>query len=392
MARASYGSTPAFRRVAWPAAAAAARTGTLVLALALLAAHEARWATRADKGLLDWGSFVASGRAANRGDDPFGVYDLTFRVGPTEAPAPNLNPPISVYPFRVVAPFDPARSMSMVEAGSVALFAACVLALRRAYPHAGWPAVAWAFAFAGLWHTVELGQIYVPLMAAATIAWLLLRRGDSAWAGVAMGLVAAFKPQFILWPVFLALAGRPRAGGSGIATAAALSALPFVLGGPELYREWLAATPPLLPPMTFPGNSSLLAVTGRFDAGLAGLALTAVVIGAAGAWAWRTRPAPERVGLVAIGVALLAGPITWPGYTLLLVPALFAFGPRRAWPGLMLLVVPYQFVVTYADGLPVLGSIYTAGIVLFVAGALAPRTWHARPRFARRESAEATPA
>jgi hypothetical protein len=77
-------------------------------AITLLIFQGVRWSLRPDKGLLDFGSFIASGDAANKGLNPYGVYDLTFRVG--TVPAPNLNPPISVYPFQFAAHFDPSAA------------------------------------------------------------------------------------------------------------------------------------------------------------------------------------------------------------------------------------------------------------------------------------------
>jgi|GEM_PF-2326455 hypothetical protein len=55
--------------------------------------------------LHDFGSFVASGRAARSGSNPYGVHELTYRT--PDGPAVNLNPPISVLLFQVLAPLDP---------------------------------------------------------------------------------------------------------------------------------------------------------------------------------------------------------------------------------------------------------------------------------------------
>ena len=60
-------------------------------------------------GLWDFGSFVASGRAAREGLNPYGVYPLTLRVELPgfEAWNPNLNPPISALLFQLFDLADP---------------------------------------------------------------------------------------------------------------------------------------------------------------------------------------------------------------------------------------------------------------------------------------------
>ncbi|MCK9517826.1 MAG: DUF2029 domain-containing protein [Dehalococcoidia bacterium] len=354
-------------------------------ALSVLIVLNAAWAFRDDRGLLDWGSFWASGAAANRGDDPYGVYPETFSIAGD--PAPNLNPPISVYPFQVAAKFDAAASRNAWDILTLAGFAACVAALRRAYPERDAVTVVAAFALAGLWHTLELGQIYLPLVAGVTIAWLLLREGDRWQAGLALGFVAAVKPQFAIIPGLLLLAGYWRSGGAGLATATAVSAVPLLFEGPGIYRSWLDATPPALEPNTLAGNSSLLAVAGRLDADWLGIVATAGLLVVVAGFVLVRRPPRLFVLALAIVVALLAGPITWPGYTMLLLPLLFVAPWERIAPGLVFLLVPYELVVQLVDRGEVLaiaaGSVYAVGIVLLAALVFRAAAWGpaGNPRF-----------
>jgi alpha-1,2-mannosyltransferase len=370
------------------AVAPSALVATLVIAaLALLIVISAAWAFRDGRGLLDWGSFWASGDAANHGEDPYGVYPDTFSVA--GVPAPNLNPPISVYPFQLAAKFDAAASRDAWDIFTLVGFTVCVAALWRAYPERGAVTVVAAFALAGLWHTLELGQIYVPLLMALTAAWLLLRDGDAWQAGVALGTIAAIKPQFAIIPALLLLAGQWRAGASGLGTAALISCVPLVLEGPGVYRSWLDATPPITPANTLAGNSSLLAVFGRLELDTLGLLLTLVMVAAVALFVlWRK---PPRLFVVGLGMvaALLAGPITWPGYTLLLLPLLFVAPWERLVPALVFLLVPYATVVDMVDANRAaafaFGSVYAFGILLLAALVL-PVLWReATPRDATAE-------
>src|ERR687890_2318705 len=83
--------------------------------------------------LWDFGSFVASGRAAAEGLNPYGVYPLTLRM---ELPGfeswnPNLNPPISALLFQAFDVADPYVTYQVWRWISVAVYAASLLLLVR---------------------------------------------------------------------------------------------------------------------------------------------------------------------------------------------------------------------------------------------------------------------
>ncbi len=71
---------------------------------------------------------------------------------------------------------------------------------------------------------------------------------------------------------------------------------------------------------------------------------------------------------IAIIAALLAGPISWPGYTILLLPIFFAVGWERTWPAAVILALPYWrvFEIINRGGEYwnfVGGSVYGFGII-----------------------------
>jgi hypothetical protein len=83
--------------------------GLLIVIAALVALHAEFPRIIHEPGLWDFGSFMASGRAASEGLNPYGVYPLTLRV---ELPGfeswnPNLNPPISAPLFHAFDVADP---------------------------------------------------------------------------------------------------------------------------------------------------------------------------------------------------------------------------------------------------------------------------------------------
>ncbi|HZH28443.1 MAG TPA: glycosyltransferase family 87 protein [Azospirillaceae bacterium] len=329
--------------------------------------------------LMDFGSFVASGRAAAEGQNPYGVYPLTFHVvlPNFESWNPNLNPPISVPVFAWIGQFDPHEGFRSMWAFSFVGYAVAVALLARRYTPDRWVLpVAWAFALAGFWDTLVLGQIYVPLVLATVCAWLALDRDRPVAAGVLIGIVVAVKPNFLVWPGLLFLAGHRIPALVSVATAAVLSAIPVAIYGPGIYGQWIELLASDRERAVFLTNASLSALALRAGSGTAGLALSVLVLGGMALWSWRARPAAMAASVYGLIGALLASPIAWVQYTMFLLPVFFA--RPLTWPMLVsagLLVVPVPTILGYLDA-PLwmrltVGSCYGWAVVLCLVGTLA---------------------
>ncbi|HOG48472.1 MAG TPA: glycosyltransferase family 87 protein [Anaerolineae bacterium] len=328
--------------------------------------------------LSGFGSFVASGRAAAAGLDPYAIYPETAHgmFAGTMYACPNLNPPLSVLAFQVLAYVDPQTALRAWYVISAGLYLAALALLVRAYPkQLTLLRAIWALNLAGLWHTLLLGQIYMPLVLATTGAWLLLQRRQQLAAGTLIGLVVALKPNFAIWPLLLLAAGPPVVAGASLASAAALSALPLAAYGLRIYGQWLAAAgaPGLL--AILPGNGSLAAIATRLGLPWLGTLLAAALVLALAYVLWCRRPNPLAASGVALAASILASPIAWTGYTLLLLPVLFS----RRWGrllgvGAMLLLFPLALVWPWCEAsriwLIVLGSAYGWALLLIMAGLL----------------------
>lgn len=324
--------------------------------------------------IYDFGSFFASGRAAAEGQDPYGIYPLTFKVEyPTLGivAAPNLNPPISVPIFRALAGFDPQAAFYAWYAVALALYLLIVWLLLRAYPRRGLLRLAWALGLAGLWHTLELGQVYVHLLLIATLAWLALERGRSILAGVLIGLLVAIKPSLAVWPLLLLLGGHWTVALMAGGVAALLSLVPVVLYGPGIYLGWLRASNSFTG-MLLPGNSSLPAIAARLGLPWLGPVLAAGLVLGIAALVWRRRPPALAVSGLGIVASLLASPITWVGYTLLVLPILY--GRRWSLPlraAAVILAIPFPMIERWFQVSPVhfvvLGSLYGGALMLVLA-------------------------
>jgi hypothetical protein len=331
-------------------------------------------------GLLDYGSFIASGRAASQGLNPYGIYPLTFHVVMPgfESWNPNLNPPAALPLFQLLGLMDPHEGFRLWWSLSVLCYAATVLLLlarRDSSRGAHWLAALWAFALAGFWDTLVLGQIYLPLVLSAAGAWLLLERGQGVLAGVAIGLVIAVKPNFMVWPALLFLAGYYRPVVSAGVTALLLSLLPVLLYGPDVYQQWFALLATEGHRVAFLTNASLSGLLLRSGLGILATPIGVLVLAALAFWAWRSRPSLAQASALGLIGALVASPLAWVHYTLFLLP-LFFTRPMNWVLGLaaVLLVLPVPWVLGFMASpswvQASIGSVYGWAVLLCLVGSL----------------------
>jgi len=271
--------------------------------------------------LRDFGAFWAAGDAANAGRDPYQTTALARAVvapGGTER-ATNLNPPVSVLAFQLLARVPPAVAFRAWQVGSALGYVGMVAGLTLgARPHA-WGRALLVLLWEPFWSTVDLGQIYVGLAVAVLVATALLRR-NPAVAGLVIGAVVALKPQFVLWPLFLLAARQRRPAVAGAISAAALSLLPVVFGHVDWYVGWWHAIARWRF-LAFSDNLSLVSILARAGVpdGLAAVA-TAGVVGTLVAFARHRRIDSQRASTVGLVAAILAGPVSWVGYATVLAP------------------------------------------------------------------------
>ncbi|MDB5612863.1 MAG: hypothetical protein JWQ22_516 [Devosia sp.] len=328
----------------------------------------------APHGLWDFGAFLASGRAAAEGLNPYGIYPpLTPHVvfPGFESWNPNLNPPISALLFQLFDLAPPETSFQIWNRISATAYMLTIGLLAWRYtPNAAAIVLAvWALALAGFWDTLYLGQIYIPLVLAAVGAWLLLERRQMVLAGILIGLVIAIKPNFLVWPVLLFLAGYRKASVAAVICAALISAIPFIVYGPEIYRQWLELVISDGERAMFLTNDSISGFTARAGIQFLGTVASAAMLLALAAWAFFKRPSVLRVSSFALLGALMASPLGWIHYTLFLLPVIIGYW--RQWPmwlaGVML-AVPVPIVLGYFGAATLvqltLGSVYGWALVL----------------------------
>ncbi len=277
------------------------------------------------------------------------IYDAGARLE-------NLNPPlwtVILGPFGLMEPLTAYRTFVMVSALMTIGYLAWMAGEVRL--RAGWAVLATGMLFMSspFLATLALGQMYPVLALGLVAAWVWDRRERHLLSGVALGLVVALKPSLapvLLWPVVRL---RWRAFAAAIVTGLVGTLIGVVALGPRATLDWFGIL--LRSPLsTYWDNASLPASVARmftenkFAEPLATLpwlvpAAYAVGVGITILTAARVRHEAEG-GLWALTAAsLLASPVAWNNYLMLLAPAILLLMARGRTP-LALLLLALQFI------------------------------------------------
>lgn len=294
----------------------------------------------------DFDTFRASAMALLAGGD---IYA-------TGASVPNLNPPLLTVLFAPLALLDPGPGYRVLVLVSTVLVVGSLLAVGAELRLPGGrlaAVVAGVLVSSPFLATLGLGQIYPLLTAGLAGSWLAGRHGRPVLAGALLGLVVALKPSLL--PVLLlpVLRHVRRGAGAAIGTAVAGSVLGVLVAGPASAAAWLRLVAGR-PVETYVDNASLTAalvrLTTRADGleplaevpgGLAAGALLATAVLGLTLWRVRRPPAdggPDAALWALAAAALVASPLTWHNYLVVLVPGVLVLLARGRWPVVVLLV------------------------------------------------------
>ncbi len=321
--------------------------------------------------LLDFGVFFLSGYSASKDVNPYGSiflsevqnrYDIEFSF-------PNLSPPFIVLLWEKFSFIEPVKTFEFWYFLSFLIFSGALLPLIKKWPQSPkFLGLLWAMASAPLWATLSLGQIYIPLLVLVICTYHFLMKERWRMAGIMIGLLVAVKPNF-LFVVFLFLCvGYGQVGFTALTVASLLSALPLLKFGPIIYQQWSAVcltvgnshAPSCLSPVAFVAHVILESLAFQYV-----LTFVACVFSI---WLGiRRKSSPSLVMDLGLTTTLFITPISWVGYALLLLPALFA----RNWDwllisGALLLCIPAHLIWSFSE------STYSYANLV---GAIYPTAW-----------------
>lgn len=334
----------------WNAALGLAALGVMVLAIVLQVRFGVGTLQRISTDVMDihadFDSFRQSAIAMWRGAD---IYDAGARLV-------NLNPPIWTV---LMAPFALMEALNAYR-----LFVLIMLLTTIGY--LAWMAeelrlrAAWAVVATGmlvvsspLLATFALGQMYPVLALALVATWTADRQGSFLASGVSLGVVLALKPSLaplVLWPLFrrrwdtlgATVASGALATLAGVLVLGPRATLDYVrvIRGVELEAFWDNAS--------LPSAALRLFTENEFTQPLATwpwmLPVAYVLgIGIVLLTAYRVRDGSEGGMWAMVAASLLASPIAWNNYLVLLGPGILLLLARRR-TALALLLLALQFI------------------------------------------------
>lgn len=298
----------------------------------------------------DFDTFWRSAEAVWTGGS---VYDTGARLI-------NLNPPfwaVVLSPLALLEPLTAYRVFVLLTMAMVVGYLAWTADEVRL--RGGWAVVAAGMLLfsSPLLATVALGQMYPVLALGLVAAWWADRRRIGIASGVALGLTLAIKPTLapvILWPI---MRRRWKTLGATIVSGAAATLAGVVVLGPGATMEyagvldrstvsgyWDNASIPGAASRLFTDNGFVEpvavlpgALSVAFTVGIGVVVLTALRIGSGS-------EAGAEAGLWAmVAASLLASPVTWHNYLLLLAPGVL-FLMARGKISLAFLLLSLQFI------------------------------------------------
>ncbi|MGH3085768.1 MAG: glycosyltransferase family 87 protein [Rubrobacteraceae bacterium] len=312
----------------------------------------------------DFDSFWRSARAFWDGDNLYG----------TGAMFANLNPPLWTLMISPLGLLDTLLAYRVFTVLTVAVVI-CYLAWMadETKLRGGWAVVATGLLLVSspLLATLALGQIYAFLTLGLVAAWTFDRRGMPIASGVALGLTIAVKPSLLplaLWPLvrkrWNALISTLVTG--AVATLVAAFVVGFgatfewvgILLGSSVSPYWDNASIPSAAARLFTENEYVEAIASVPwlvpVAYLVGLALVALT-------AWKLRDDPSLGFWALVAVSLLASPISWHNYLMLLAPGILLLVSRGKYLLALLLLalqtIPAQWPILWMNEETILASL-----------------------------------
>ncbi len=326
------------------------RTSFMVASAVIAISASTWWAMRNDIRyyiLLDLKVYTGAIRAWLIDGQP--LYDFGFPAA--DGLLTFAYPPFAALVLSPLAIFDTSTTIVLFTQTSLLALAAAVwwlvLPLVNKY---GWNALyVWAlavpaaFALKPVWLTIGIGQINLILLLLVLTDFVLLYN-KSRFAGIGIGLAAAIKLTPLLFIVYLASTRRWRATLTAAVTAAAATAVGFIVlpSASWYYFSDLIFNVKSISNMARVPNQSLAGLVARIDGvtvtpTLPWLALAIPVLIFA---VWRARRLYSRgadlAGFTVVGLATcLLSPISWNHHLVWIAPALTVLvNAAVEWPGI----------------------------------------------------------
>jgi len=310
------------------------------------------------------GTYWASGDAANHHQNPYAVHPLTayfYDIDGHAVPDLNLNPPLLLLLFQPMALLSPTSAFFIWTLVSFLLFIGTSAFLLWDNPNMSDACIVLMMVGAPILDTLMLAQLYVLLYVLGAVAWWGLQNKRNLAAGVAIGILVAIKPIFILWPVFLFLSGKRKLAAVSSTVALVASAVPLAFYGYQVFFQWLTAVRDDQH-YSEAFDVSIPAFARRLGHGTLGEVIAGALLVALIIHAIRAKPNVLNASGIALSASLLCSPLAWSQYALLLFPVLVTAPEHRLKKTLVIILsVPTYFpelVASAPDHRKILGQLF----------------------------------
>lgn len=323
------------------------------------------------KYVWDLGIFLDSGQAFLQGENPYRLdsgqrYMEAHHVFGSDGVAPNLTPPLLLPLFGLLSHLSPHAAYTVWFVAAAATYALAYAIIYRENKPDSWTLFL-ALNSAGMIHGIIAGQVYAFLALGTVVTLLLLKREESEKAGVIIGIMCVIKPHLLMWPLFLLLSKERRAGIFAFVTVGAVTLLSLLVFGYEVHASWLHVLATKASATRYTASVSLHSLLETFAPRKLHFILTALIcLMSIGCAAWDRRA--HRVSEYALTLAVLVAPISWVGYTSIVVAAMLMNGRRSALFkfGLLFFMVPIHLLI-YLPEYPLAYAVYPVGLLLLYA-------------------------
>ncbi len=362
---------------------------TILLLLLIFFTTNIQWILNF-QGYQDFGSFFDSSLAFINGGNPYADhYENVFSpiINEQSFPSPNLNPPFFLFFSRLFIMFNLQTSYPLWQAVSFFLFGLSIFILLKG------KILSWSYSllmilivinFAGIWHTIKLGQIYFPLLLLTIISYYFIDKNRFFLAGIPIGLICAIKPNFAIIIICFFLIKNHRLFLSSLITAIICYLVPLIILGITPYIQWINAMANYKG-YIIPGNSSIVGLFARYGLTTTGYIITIILLLVSLILILFRQLSNKNLLTLGILLSLVCSPITWSGYTILLIPYFLS----KTWQifdliAALLLTLPITVMYSVASlsdfSMLTFGWIYGYALIILLFGHLVS-LWRNNPNY-----------
>lgn len=201
--------------------------------------------------------------------------------------------------------------------------------------------------FAGLWHVIQLGQIYAFLFFLLVLA-LRYHKTHNNVSSCLFGLLIAIKPHLLVIPLMMILSANYKTSIKIIFIFITFTLISLMFYGFTVFEQWFISVSSFNG-LKLPANFSIIGLFARFDQISLTYILYGIILLICSYIVFRSKAASFFLIInYSIVLSLLLSPVSWSGYSTLLIPY-FATSKLNLLMKILLsiFIIPYWLIRYY---------------------------------------------